>query len=75
MATQLGIDAARPTGFCGPRCLRPAQIAATAAVGLLTLASPRVASAITYTITVDASKQTAGIRASGLPAWAPVPPA
>jgi xylan 1,4-beta-xylosidase len=33
---------------------------ATAAVGLLVLACPRVASAITYTITVDASKQTAG---------------
>ena len=60
MATQLGIGASRPTGFCGPRCRRAAQIAATAAVGLLTLASPRVASAITYTITVDASKQTAG---------------
>lgn len=60
MVTQLVIGASRPTGFCGLRCRRPAQIAAIAAIGLLTLASPRVASAITYTITVDASKQTAG---------------
>src|ERR1017187_848535 len=37
-----------------------AQFVATAAVGLLVLACPRVASAITYPITVDASKQTAG---------------
>lgn len=42
------------------RCHSWAQFVATAAVGLLVLACPRVASAITYTITVDASKQTAG---------------
>ncbi len=42
------------------RCQSWARFVATAAVGLLVLACPRVSSAITYTITVDASKQTAG---------------
>jgi alpha-L-fucosidase len=60
MATQLDLGTSRMTFSYDPRCRRPAQSAVTAVVGLLTLVSPRVASAITYSITVDASKQTTG---------------
>ena len=50
--------------------------AATAAIGLAMLTGQRAANATSYTITVDASKQTAAaIRASGRPASARARPA
>ena len=60
MTMQFSTGTSRPRATCGPRCHRSAPFVATVAVGLLVLTSPRVASAITYTISVDAAKQAAG---------------
>ena len=60
MTMQFSTGRSSPRVTCGFRCRHSAQFFATAAVGLLVLTFPGVASAITYTITVDASKQTAG---------------
>ena len=60
MATQFDTLPLGPRVTCGPLGRGSFQFAAMAAAGLLVLTSPRIASAITYTIAVDASKQTAG---------------
>ena len=60
MTMQFSTGTSTPRVTCGTRWRHSAQFVATTAVGLLVLTSPLVARAITYTISVDASKQTAG---------------
>jgi xylan 1,4-beta-xylosidase len=59
-ATEFGAQASNPRAPCGlrPRCTTYAVTAV--AVGLVLLAHAPMARAVSYTVTVDASKQTAG---------------
>src|SRR5215471_601704 len=57
MRTQSCLGAPRLTGTCGAR---RGHVLAAAAIGLLLLTGGRAARAASYTITVDASNQTAG---------------